>query len=851
MVMIWAQAVHAQSSSLFSRTYHPSFPSSSLLNFLQDINRQTGVVIEYVTDNLDTTRQITLQGKPITIGTVLQQVLKGEKIRAVEKNNKIMLTPANDPLPDDFFLAHYSLYGMVKEAVSGEPLPEATIWQPDRKRGSLSNNFGYYTLIVPEGRQVIQLSYAGYNTQTLVLNITADTRLDISFQPQSDIQEVTVTSPAHNNEQHTDEALSAGSAASNVVMGETDIMRTLYQLPGVKNVPEINSGLLVRGGGQDQNVFLLDGNTIFNPTHLLGMLSIVNQTSVKSLNLYKSDFPARYGGGLSSVVDVLTKDGNMQKWKGEANVGPLSGSFTIEGPLKKDRMAIMLSARQTWVNPLLRLMQSNLGINFYDLHMKVTQLIGQKDKLMLNVYAGHDKMNLHQDYTNNKQQWGNKALSLGWNHLLNKKAFLSTTLNYSQYNNIAGFSYNLYDTTGINILNRVYNTYSSIEQYNVRTQLEVSLNNKVKLNVGGKFGHTSIRPFSSNISDDFVDNPADFAEFPSLNFREIVGFAEAEWRPNADWLLRPGLHVSHFINGDFHRTSWQPRFYAQYRISKRQRLEFSYSHMTQYLHLVTNPYLGINSDAWVPSTDLLRPEESDMVNFGYRYRQGQQWSFGAAVYYKWLRNVTNYADGKNLFLSNANWESDLQSGKGWSYGIEWQADRRTDKWQWHLAYTLSWNWRKFSTINNGFKFPFKYDRRHDLNISSTYFLNKTWSFTAQWFFATGDVYTLPNQGYPDFDNGQQITDPLQPGEYRLIYYSSAVNQYRTLPYHRLDVAATYRCLLFRKLSSRFTAGVYNIYGSPNQYVYDLEGTMGKRSLIVTTRYQRFSVTPYIACTVSF
>jgi hypothetical protein len=205
--------------------------------------------------------------------------------------------------------------------------------------------------------------------------------------------------------------------------------------------------------------------------------------------------------------------------------------------------------------------------------------------------------------------------------------------------------------------------------------------------------------------------------------------------------------------------------------------------------------------------------------------------------------VTNYADGKNLFLSNANWESDLQSGKGWSYGIEWQADRRTDKWQWHLAYTLSWNWRKFSTINNGVKFPFKYDRRHDLNISSTYFLNKTWSFTAQWFFATGDVYTLPNQGYPDFDNGQQITDPLQPGEYRLIYYSSAVNQYRTLPYHRLDVAATYRCLLFRKLSSRFTAGAYNIYGSPNQYVYDLEGTMGKRSLIVTTRYQRFSVTP--------
>lgn len=634
-------------------------------------------------------------------------------------------------------------------------------------------------------------------------------------------------------------------------MGETDVMRTLYQLPGVKSVPEINSGLLVRGGGQDQNIFLLDGNKIFNPTHLLGMLSIVNYTSVKSLNLYKSDFPARFGGGLSSVVDVFTKDGNMQQWRGEANVGPLSGSFTIEGPIKKDRTAIMLSVRQTWVNPLLRLMQSNLGINFYDLHMKVTQLIGDKDKLMLNVYAGHDKMNLHQDYTNNKQQWGNKAASLIWNRFLGKKAFLNTAINYSQYNNIAGFSYNLYDSTGINVLNRVYNTYSSIEQYHLRSQLEFSLNNTVKMNVGVKLADTKIRPFSSNISGGFLDNPADFEEFPPLKFKEIVGYYEAELKPGPNWLLRPGLHVSHFMSSNFQRTYWQPRFYAQHRLNKRQRLEFSYSHMTQYLHLVTNPYLGVNSDAWVSSTNLLRPEESDMINFGYRYRDIKKWTVAASIYYKWLRNVTNYADGKNLFLNNADWETDVQSGKGWCYGVEWQADRRMGKWQWHLAYTLSWNWRKFDKINNGTKFPFKYDRRHDLNVSATYLLNKAWSFTSQWFFATGDVYTLPNQGYPDFDNGQQITDPLSPNEYKLIYYSSAVNQYRTLPYHRLDVAATYRCLLLHKLPSRFTAGVYNIYGSPNQYVYDLEGTMGKRSLIVTTKYYRFSVTPYISWTVSF
>jgi hypothetical protein len=190
-------------------------------------------------------------------------------------------------------------------------------------------------------------------------------------------------------------------------------------------------------------------------------------------------------------------------------------------------------------------------------------------------------------------------------------------------------------------------------------------------------------------------------------------------------------------------------------------------------------------------------------------------------------------------------------GKGWGYGAELKADRNVAKWQTHIGYTLSWNWRQFKDINNGEKFPFKYDRRHQLNVAATYKCTKRWDFSGLWTFATGNVFTLPDRIYPDFDAAQQIADPLVPKEYRLVYHSSATNQFRTLPYHRLDVSSSYHQLPGKKINWVLTMGVYNIYGSPSQYLYDLEGTLGKRSLVVSTQYKLFSITPYVSYTLAF
>ncbi|HSC39541.1 MAG TPA: carboxypeptidase-like regulatory domain-containing protein, partial [Chitinophagaceae bacterium] len=312
----FVHASQAQKANLFAVTYRPFASKATIQDFIADINRNSGVVVEYASSSIDTARLIVLSGEPATVGAVLQQVLRAQKISILQKNNKIILVPSQTPLPDDAFVTFYSVYGIIKEAVSQEPLAEATIWSPGQQKGSYSNNYGYFTFLLPEGRNELHISYAGYTTEKLDLNIADNTRLDIQLEPKSDIETVTVTSPGKEYTEGVDKVNGKQTPYGGIILGEQDVLRSLYMQPGIKNIAEITNGVLVRGGSPDQNIFLLDGNNVFNPTHLLGTLSIVNRTSLKSMNLYKSNFPARYGGGLSSVIDVYTKDGNMKEWKG-------------------------------------------------------------------------------------------------------------------------------------------------------------------------------------------------------------------------------------------------------------------------------------------------------------------------------------------------------------------------------------------------------------------------------------------------------------------------------------------------------------------------------------------------------
>jgi len=843
----------AQKKSILYRPFHSRLQKGTIRQFLDEANKESGVSIEFASYSSREDKIVLLHDDPVTLGAFLQQVLEGEKVKAIEKNDKILLIPSTTILSGETLLPSYSFFGIVREEGSLEPLGEATIREPSSYKATLSNVQGYFSFSLPEGRHTLEISYAGYRTEILVVDLHWDQRKDVSLSYREDIPEVIVSGSAGQRDKRI---LPNQYEAYNNFLGENDALRTLYLLPGVLNVTDASNGLLVRGGEQDGNLFLLDGNPVFNPTHMLGALSIVNKTSMRSMQLFKSDFPSKYGGRLSSVIDVITKDGNMQKWGGEANLNFLAGSFTIEGPLQKDKTAMMLSFRHSMFNAVLNTFRKDFDNDFYDLHFRLTHLLDRNNKLMASFYAGQDQLGLQvsDNNLNNRQRWGNRVASVGWTHLLGTNSFVSTSLNTSNYYNLAGYIYTIYDdSTGVPVTKRTFSTYSSIAQYTAKTQFEVRASNTVKLNFGGEAAFTRIKPFESKLDSTITIDPGAFQSFTPLPFREYTLYAEGELNLGKHFFVRPGLHFSAYQFRSFHYNSYQPRFFAAYRVKEGQQIYFSYNRMTQYLHLLTNPSLGINSDTWVPATSLLSPEASYTFDLGYSVKTAKKLSFTAGAYWKKMNNVTNYAEGKSFFINtDSSWEQNVETGKGWSYGLELMAEKVTRKLNWHIAYTLSWNWRQFDQINQGRQFPFKYDRRHNLNIAVTYKADKTKDISLLWMIASGDVFTLPEKIYPDYDNAQQTYSPDDVlRNYRFIYHFSGVNNYRTNPYHRLDLAATYHPIRKKRIGFNLSAGIYNVYGAPSQYSYGLEGTLHGKSIVIVMKNKLFNITPYVSSTVDF
>ena len=856
LLFMAGKEAQAQRKSMLYRPFRSQLQKGAIKAFLDEINARSGIQVEYSSVSFRNDKIVSPSADLLTLGTLLQQILSGEKVSVLEKNDKIILTPSDLPLAEDALLPLYSCYGIVGEEGSEEPLHEAIIIEPSTHKATVTNIHGYFSLLLPEGKHHIEISYAGHKPKMMDLDLHWDFRCDSKLALKDDIPEVVVSSGNEPKRNASDKIIPGEYDAYDNFLGENDALRSLYTLPGVMNVTDPAGGILVRGGEQDGNLFLLDGNPVFNPTHMLGALSILNRTAMKSLQLFKSDFPSRYGGRLSSVIDVNTKDGNMEKWDGEANLNFLAGSFTLEGPLIKNNTAVMISFRHSMFNSLLNLFQKDFNNDFYDAQFKCTHLLDKNNKLMFNFYSGADDLGLqvNDNNLNNRQHWGNRIFSLGWTHLLAANAFITTSLSTSNYYNLAGFVYTTYDdSTGKPVTQRSFNTYSSLGLYSAKTQVEMHLTNAIRFNFGGEVSYTRIKPFESKIDSTIEIDPASFQSFTPLPFKEFTLYSEMEISAGKHLQLRPGIHFSNYHFRNFHYTSYQPRFFAAYRLNAGGQLYMAYNRMAQYLHLLTNPSLGINSDTWVPSTGLLRPEVSSSYDLGYSYKGKNKFSYSVGTYWKEMGNVTNYAEGKSFFINtDSTWEQNVETGKGWSYGVELMAEKSCRKLDMHISYTLSWNWRQFDQINQGRKFPFKYDRRHNLNIALTYKPRKDLDISVLWMFASGDVFTLPERIYPDFDNAQQIYSPddlLQ--NYRFIYHFSGVNDYRTPPYHRLDVSAGYHTPRKKNYSFSWTAGVYNVYGSPGQYTYGLEGTLRGKSIVIVTKDKLLNITPYLSATMDF
>jgi hypothetical protein len=812
----------------------------SVKQYIDYISRISGAVFEYASNILDVHKVIYLQPGDTTIDDVLREIASQEQVTLIESGNKLIFAPSLSNAAGNTPLSQYTLFGFVQEEGSREPLIGATIMDSISGKGCITNSQGYYSFPISAGSHVFSISYVGYQPQSLHIDLHEDIRKDCRLSLDNPLESATTISAKAPKKEDAFKTSSSESELYNNFLGENDAIRARLLDPGVTSTEDIN-GMLVRGGDPDQNLFLLDGNEVFNPTHLLGALSIVNTSSLQSMQFYKGDFPARFDGGISSVTDVYTKDGNMERWTGDANLGLLAGSATIEGPLLKNKLAVMASFREGWPNMLLTELSKSYDYSFQDINLKFTYLINNNNKIVVNGYSGKDYMNGVDDNANNAfNRWGNKLASLRWMHIWGARSVMNISINKSRYDNMAGFvNYFLPDSVAYQ--DSTYNTYCYIDHADIKAQLELFATGKLKFNIGGRLARTRVQPFETNIDDSLVDDISDFRAFAPLDYTDGDLYYENEIRLSKRWFMRPGIHTTFYKFKDYKYASVQPRFFTSYVLTPEQQVFFSYARTGQYLHMVDNPSLGVNNNFWLPSTRIIKPETGTMLNLGYTYKDTKATKITLEAYYKKMNHIINYNDGGNIFYDDSTWETDMVTGKGWSYGLEAQVDKKLGPW-WSITagYSLSWTWRQFDSINNGQKFPYTYDRRHQLQVLVSYMPNKHWNFNVHWTFVSGDAYTPFNLNAFE-DN---------PIAYGSLYNAEGINSARTHPIQRLDIAAAYR-FKTRRLAHLITLGFYNISSSPEQYNYNIMITEDGQLQGAASPTSVFGFTPYISYSLHF
>ncbi|WP_025763788.1 TonB-dependent receptor [Dyadobacter tibetensis] len=771
-----------------------------------------------------------------------------------------------------------TISGYVREQGSRELLPGVNIFIENSSFGTVSNAYGFYSLTIPASASgPLIFSFVGYERQSKEINFRTDQQLDILLPAVRALEEVTISAKKQDDKVSESAQMSKIELPISQVkkipafLGEKDVIKVLQLMPGVQKGSEGQTGLYVRGGGPDQNLIILDDAVVYNANHLFGFFSIFNSDAIKSVELTKGGFPARYGGRLSSVVDMQMKDGSKEKFHGEGGIGLVSSRLTLEGPLANKKASFLVSARRTYIDFLarpffaksLRDGDSRIrpGYYFYDLNAKMNYDFGSKNKLFLSGYFGQDKFSVKEEGSGSslrsKLDWGNATATLRWNHLINQKLFVNTSLIFSNFNFGISASEKDFQTSGP--ADEFSLSYSSkIRDWSIKSDLDYYPNSRHSLKFGMMATAHRFVPSALAIRGSFTD--LDFkVEAKPINTLEAGIYIEDTWQPTDALKMNAGFRLSTFQTESKYYIRPEPRFTAALKISNDLSLKSSYALMNQYVHLLSNTGLGLPTDLWVPTTDRVAPQQSSQVALGLAKDLDRS---GLAItlegYYKAMNNIISYKEGSS-FLSiegqNANeinWEDNLTTGKGWSYGTELLVQRKVGRISGWVGYTLSWTQWKFPELNFGKTYFPRYDRRHDISIVGIYELNKRITLSATWVYGTGNALTIPVANYYTYRDRFDIhengyNNPIQTTEY------GSKNAFRAEPYHRLDLA-----IQFHKKKKRhertWEFGVYNAYNRKNPFFYDIrkrDRPDQSGQINVLTRYSLFPIIPSFSYNFKF
>ena len=786
--------------------------------------------------------------------------------------------------------------GYVFDAKTGEALIQCNVYEKSSMTGVVTNNFGYFSLTLPDvnGEKTVVFSYLGYkNAEVRVGN--EDVVLNIRLEPASTgLTEVTVQAERNNKEVLSSSLgkISVKAVEINAlpaIAGETDVLKAITLLPGIKQGVDGSSGFYVRGGGPDQNLILLDGVPIYNPYHLWGFLSTFNADAINNIEITKGAFPARYGGRLSSVLDITMKDGNSLKWDKDVTVGLLSAKFLVSGPIKKDVSSIMISARRTYADllymPIYRIQNSEKdnvekrGYNFTDINLKYNYKFSGKDRMYVSAYFSRDKYFDSQKYKepsdageNEEEQkrdegWGNITASARWNHLFGQKVFMNTTVYFSGYNYYTKDFYK-YDSKDPDEIPNKENSveYSSrIEDITVKQDYQYSPSDKhdIRFGAGSIFHYfkPGVSVYASETGKETIENTL---KDNDIRATELSAYIEDDFDLSRVIKLNAGIHVSDFLVDGTSYFSFQPRISARILLAKNTSFKLGYAQMTQYIHMLTSSGIVQSSDLWVPSTKNVKPQQAEQYSAGISTLFKNIYLMEIEGYYKKMDNLIEYKDGASFMDNSTSWEDKVASGTGDSYGVEFFLKKKSGRLTGWLGYTLSWTNRKFDEINFGREFPFRYDRRHDVSIVAMYKFNERWSINGTWVYYTGNAVSVPTYSYaaPGYDgnfhswssfptpNSTTGSDISSSG---IIESYESRNNYRLPAYHRLDVSAAYSWIR-PKASHVLTVGITNLYNKMNPSFYytgHYQDVDTGESQVVYTKVTLFPILPVLSYKVSF
>lgn len=736
-----------------------------------------------------------------------------------------------------FSISAQTLSGYITDKGSGEGLPNATVFDPVQNIGVTSNIYGFFSIDLVDSSSSLIISYVGYSPQTLDLStieITDDPIKILLAESSQDLESVTVTaqrSIVEQTQMSMVEVPIADIKQIPALMGEVDVIKALQLLPGVQSGSEGTSGLYVRGGGPDQNLILLDGVPVYNASHLFGFFSVFNADAIKSVRLTKGGFPARFGGRLSSVLEIDLKEGNLNEYHGDVSIGLLSSKVTVEGPIKKDVASFMVSARRTYIDALIQpfLLSNDVraGYFFQDINIKGNVILSPKDRLYVSLYTGKDKF--YSRYKERNQgssnfskaglDWGNITSSVRWNHQFTSKIFGNLTATFTDYT----FDINLEnEVDGPGTDNDSYfkaQYISRIRDYGLKYDLDWNLNNNHLIRLGGQIVHHRFQPGA--IEFDVKDQTTDLDSIIEINepiqSLDLALYIEDDWRVSSRLKLNPGLRLTSYFVNDIQYTALEPRFNSNFAITDRISFKASYAYMRQYLHLLTNSGLGLPTDLWVSATENVPPQTSNQVATGFAFDllQGKL-EFSVEGYYKTMDGLIEYLPGSG-FASNADWQSKIASGgSGISKGIELFLQKKNGNTTGWIGYTLSKTTRQFDNkeINNGNEYPYKYDRRHDISIVLNQKINDRVDIGATWVYGTGNALTITNGS---LQNPFQIDDNGIPTYQQYSYDDFGErNSYRVPAYHRFDIGVNFRKKKPRGIRT-WNISVYNAYSRQNVF----------------------------------